>query len=231
MKYVERRCVFIDRSCNIDVDEIPLEVCSLCIDAWKFSEGRTTVKRAVEVSRSVGMAKPAYRGEAEVKRSLTESLTELDKLFQEDKLTIEEYINRRREIVNSNLGGSESSGSKPSVGWVGLAVLNRGNVELTYPEGFRLPEGFRASAKHLYELSRAVGSNFTISTPTFNLQCLGTKNGRLITLLAPPYMKLEEHEGLVDAASSILKGSENMEEAIQKLYEEVLRVKLLLPTR
>jgi len=33
-----RQCVFIKaRSCPIDVDEIPLDVCKLCIDAWKTS--------------------------------------------------------------------------------------------------------------------------------------------------------------------------------------------------
>ena len=33
-----RQCAFIKaKSCPIDVDEIPLDVCKLCIDAWKTS--------------------------------------------------------------------------------------------------------------------------------------------------------------------------------------------------
>lgn len=34
---LKRRCVFIEKPCNIEADEIPIEVCYLCIEAWRLS--------------------------------------------------------------------------------------------------------------------------------------------------------------------------------------------------
>jgi len=44
---VKRMCLFVpERPCDIDVDEIPLEVCKLCLEAWKVHVSNLTIKRA-----------------------------------------------------------------------------------------------------------------------------------------------------------------------------------------
>jgi len=47
MDKVKRMCLFVpERPCDIDLDEIPVEVCKLCLEAWKVYVTNVTVKRA-----------------------------------------------------------------------------------------------------------------------------------------------------------------------------------------
>jgi len=50
---VDRRCVFIpDRGCHVDADEIPLEICQLCLETWKAMSDRVTVRRSLNRLRA-----------------------------------------------------------------------------------------------------------------------------------------------------------------------------------
>ncbi len=79
-----RRCVFVkDRECLVDVDEVPLEVCRLCIEAWKTQVNMIMVRRSV------------------VKALEALPLIELDRMFESGEIELEEYISRRGKILES----------------------------------------------------------------------------------------------------------------------------------
>jgi len=110
----------------VDVDEIPLDVCRLCIDAWKTSAeiqaltGVQVIPEAVTVQRAaqayqqvtpITQPKPQARpeppiieltapGQALSDIETYQSLHELDAMFINDGIDAEEYIKRRRELVS-----------------------------------------------------------------------------------------------------------------------------------
>ena len=110
----------------MDVDEIPLDVCRLCIDAWKTSAeiqsltGVQVVPEAVTVQRAVQayqqvtpvtQPKPQARPEPPIieltapdqtlgDMETYQSLHELDSMFINDGIDAEDYIKRRRELVS-----------------------------------------------------------------------------------------------------------------------------------
>jgi len=120
-----RRCAFIQsRACPIDVDEIPLDVCRLCIDAWKTSaeiqalSGPQVAPQTIMVRGSAPLAQQLVMPDApepeptppkiELPRMSdedmdTESYTrlrELDSKFINDKIDADEYVSQRRAIVD-----------------------------------------------------------------------------------------------------------------------------------
>ena len=120
-----RRCAFITtRPCPVDVDEISLDVCRLCIDAWKTSAeiqaltgvhvvpGAVTLRGAVQ---AYGQVSPISQPQAQPEPSMIElnvsdanvgdvetfeRLHMLDNMFINDGIDAEDYIKRRRELVS-----------------------------------------------------------------------------------------------------------------------------------
>lgn len=125
-----RQCAFIQaRACPIDVDEIPLDVCKLCIDAWKTSAEIQSLTGAnilgptitVPVGTQALQMIPAapsrqQKGETpaplrepfklvpdldDVRSGDTEALLyRLDNDFMMDRITADEYVEQRRKIVD-----------------------------------------------------------------------------------------------------------------------------------
>ncbi|HDJ22093.1 MAG TPA: hypothetical protein ENF19_02700 [Candidatus Bathyarchaeota archaeon] len=122
-----RHCAFIPtRVCPIDVDEIPLDVCQLCIEAWKTSAdiqhltganvlAPTLTVPAGELLQAIPTAPTAtpqprqpptidltetITQQADAMARQVELLKTLDKEFTEDKISPEEYVAKRREIVD-----------------------------------------------------------------------------------------------------------------------------------
>lgn len=110
----------------MDVNEIPLDVCRLCIEAWKTSAeiqsltGVQVVPEAVTTQRAgqayqqvtpITSPKPQARQEPPIieltapdqalgDMETYQSLRELDAMFINDGLDAEDYIKRRRELVS-----------------------------------------------------------------------------------------------------------------------------------
>ena len=121
---VDRRCVFIPgRKCHVDADEIPLEICQLCLETWRAMSNRVTVRRSLERLRAAEVQpiqtveeQPVQAEQQLVKREeavqtpaaaqservdMAEALAELDRLFKKGEIEMEEYVRRRKSIVDS----------------------------------------------------------------------------------------------------------------------------------
>ena len=140
-----RQCAFIKaRACPIDVDEIPLDVCKLCIDAWKTSaeiqtltganllgptitvpagpqalqvvspgqSGRPDFSIPSEPSAEPFTLIPNIEPEADPHET-QEQLYRLDNDFMMDRISAEEYVEQRRQIVGQLADQMDSK--KPSL--------------------------------------------------------------------------------------------------------------------
>ena len=91
-----RNCVFVpDWICQMEVEEIPLEVCRLCVEARKIASYQA--KTAKQTIISAKALKPTI--EPRIAESESESLSSLDRLLMNDKISLEEYLQRRGEAV------------------------------------------------------------------------------------------------------------------------------------
>ncbi|MBO3810232.1 hypothetical protein KEJ25_05710 [Candidatus Bathyarchaeota archaeon] len=89
-----RVCIFIKgKECLVDADEIPLEVCRMCIDAWKVQVSMNMVKRGVFTAPT----EPS----AARRLGLPASLVELDHMFENGEIELDEYISEREKMLKS----------------------------------------------------------------------------------------------------------------------------------
>ncbi|MFA5869711.1 MAG: hypothetical protein WC941_08440 [Candidatus Bathyarchaeia archaeon] len=94
---VRMSCMFVaDYTCQLEVEEIPLEVCRLCVEARK-SHGDMLAKTVKRTVRKTEAPKPV--AEPRIAESELESLSSLDRLFVNDEIALEEYVRRRGEAV------------------------------------------------------------------------------------------------------------------------------------
>jgi len=108
----------------VDVDEIPMDVCRLCIDAWKTSAEIQALTGAHVTPRPITVNGPAQLatqfaepsvpeteptppileipglGTNEVDEESRRQLTELDSKFMNDRIDADEYVRQRRAIVS-----------------------------------------------------------------------------------------------------------------------------------
>ena len=91
------KCVFVaDWPCHVEVEEIPLEVCRLCLEAKNnyANQQSKTVKRAIMRAE---VPRPPSSEE------LLATLSNLDRRLLNDEVSIEEYLQGRNEIVKQLL--------------------------------------------------------------------------------------------------------------------------------
>jgi len=100
-------CIFVNGwMCPVNGDEIPLEVCRLCIEARKTQAALMTVKRLERESDEdvLSLTLPSHSQTFSSKPGqdvLRQQLSVLDRQFENDQISLEEYIQRRKSIVRA----------------------------------------------------------------------------------------------------------------------------------
>ncbi|MBS7631262.1 hypothetical protein KEJ47_06775 [Candidatus Bathyarchaeota archaeon] len=77
-------------SCPVEEDEIPVNICHLCIEARKTQNAFVTVNR-VETSNLII--------EQEVIEDGWTSFLSLDREFENEEIDIEEYLQKRKDVL------------------------------------------------------------------------------------------------------------------------------------
>ena len=100
------RCVFVDGwLCPVNGSDVPLEVCRLCIEARKIQAEFTMVKRSGRESEEAIVASEFFlKPSPLIQDALRKQLTELDKQFENDQISLKEYIQIRKSIIEASKG-------------------------------------------------------------------------------------------------------------------------------
>jgi hypothetical protein len=103
----DTRCIFVrDWMCPVEADEIPLEVCRICVEARKTHKTVATIHRAAPSGIASDLAKEKPEVPDNLPKDVQKQLSGLDKQFEEGQINFEEYLEKRKNIVEStqNIG-------------------------------------------------------------------------------------------------------------------------------
>ena len=243
----ERRCAFLpNRICYVEADEIPLEVCRLCLEAWKAGNERVTVRRSVGVEapempsafrKPTVQTQPLERAERETsvnsvkpEREQMLSLAELDRLFAEDKIGLNEYLEKRKRIVNSAKRGNSTfavleemlKGSERKA--TGILIMDRGRVTAKHPEDWALPDGFDGrllkTVYDLYMASSQLNADAHLQIGGARIIGLACRGKRLALLFLNSSLDFENFEDSVRKIRSELEMREDWNDVLPRLYDE-----------
>ena len=119
----ERRCAFVhSRQCYVEVDNIPLDVCQLCVEAWRIDreltarETQYTNINQVQTNRLPQLqttTQPTYT-EQQKPPDVNDKLRQLDQLFLEDTIDPQEYVSRRTSLLNGTQHEAETQEPIPA---------------------------------------------------------------------------------------------------------------------
>lgn len=235
---VRRRCAFVDRPCEVESDDVPLEVCRLCLEAWKAESGLITVKRPV---RAAEMHRPAPVEERAVEekpveavsKTMNEELRELDKLFTEGKIGVEEYVERRKGIVNSATAPKgwlkqleERWLQRQAKAPLCVVLVEGGRTKKVYPQIRNPPDWFASIAKPLLELCRVLGrgeGGVRLEAGELKVASLGYRDGKLALLLLGAGQSFSDYEETFKEMRRRLEEDSDWEDALPKLYDDYFR--------
>jgi len=242
-----RECVFVRRrACAVESDEVPLDVCRLCLEAWRTNSENITVRPSVkrleaavetaEAPRTVQAKPSTFRVEkphAPVQSQL--SLSELDKLFWEGKIEMDQYVQRRKEIVNSlSREGSPFSSFKEAlvrlevegpIAEGAVFIVEGGRVRAKHPESVLLPEGIDGeplkALQELYECfnERKVDAHLEVGGK--RIVCLGCRGKRLALLVLDYKVKTGDFAEGIREAQAMLREHDNWEESLPLVHSVV----------
>jgi len=258
---VDRRCVFIpERNCHVDADEIPLEICQLCLETWKAMSNRVTVRRSLDRLRAAEVQpiqtveeRPVQAEQQPVKVEeasqppaaaqpervdMTEALAELDRLFEEGEIDLEEYVRRRKSIVdsarqkrNSLLNSLDRILGRAGSEYVGLVLVEKEmfgvKIRASAPKGWRQPESLDGEALRavykFYASLKERAEDIRLEYRDFKVASLGFRDGKLALLICDVNREPGELEEHVRRFSSRLKREVNWEKNLEKIYRELLK--------
>ncbi len=100
------KCMFVDEwNCPVQRDEFPLEVCKICIKARSIQNDSTKIqvpedgKKVKEKARNIStMIKEAETSSTTETKKKDLTRENLNKRFHEGELSVEEYIEKRKNL-------------------------------------------------------------------------------------------------------------------------------------
>lgn len=192
-----RRCAFIEgRGCSFAADEISMDFCRVCIDAYKATGGAGAPPRA---DRS------------------KEKLAQIDALFQRGELEPEDYIRLRKGLMEGR--APEEEPVKPARRGFHLLLVERGLMSKkvrTFPPGWRLPDAVTGKlVESLYAMcdSAEKATDVKLEVGEVNIGCLARDGGRLALIVSED--SLSAYPELIASVGAELEKSEDWEELLR----------------
>jgi len=195
-----RKCAFIEeRQCNFESDQISMDFCKVCIDAWK----------------SGGGGKPAGLQADKSK----EKLAQIDKLFQEGELEPDDYIRLRKGLMEEKPKRAVEEPVKGGRKGFHLLLVEKGMFSKkvrTFPAGWKLPPMITGKlVESLYSMCESAekASDVKLEVEETRIACLARDGGKLALIVTND--DLDNYRQLVASVGASLVDAEDWGELLR----------------
>jgi hypothetical protein len=165
-----RKCAFIEeRPCNFATDEISMDFCKVCIDAWKAGGGAKAAAPKDDRSK--------------------EKLAQIDKLFQDGALEPDDYIRLRKSLTEEKPKNAPVEVAKVGRKGFHLLLVEKGMFSKkvrTFPAGWKLPPTITGKlVESLYSMcdSAEKASDVKLEVEDTKIACLARDGGSLALIV------------------------------------------------
>lgn len=227
----KRQCIFVaGRPCPFPDDEIPLQTCQVCIEAWKTDltvrarTGNLTpmTQRTVTLTDGRSMAEVA---------ATQARLKEIDELFEGGQIEPGEYVRMRKEEIERlmlddepalRLDGLdvEAEHAEPRQTRVAVVVKSLfGNRVYTSPHDWKLPEAVSdAVIDQMFKLAdeRSPG-NIRIGVCDHKVACIRHAKGKMALLVIDMDEAFETYEAELARLSKVFKEEKGWLNALKEM--------------
>ena len=214
----QRGCVFVEgRACPFPSQEIPLQTCQVCVEAWK-TEASLRLGASGEPVHAVSVANAGSIAEDQ---ETLKRLGELDNLFIDDNLDPEEYVRLRKSQTDRIANGSrprisldELEVEAPEPREIRLALIVKsfmGNKVHTYPECWRLPAEINDGVvDRLLKLATDRGDEETrVGLAGYKVAVVRHAKGKLLIMVMDGDEEFQAYEPEMRRVSQLFQGEQH----------------------
>lgn len=215
----QKTCVFVQgRACPFPTQELPLQTCQVCVEAWKTELAMKAQGKAPEAPlRTLTIA---HDGSVSEIGETPSRLNELDELFMADNLNPVDYVKLRKEYIDKLaandrprltldvLDGETAMRPEPRENRLVLVVRSfLGDKKHTYPEGWDAPEALSAGViDQLFKLAESrKAEDIKAGAGGYKFACVRHGKGKMLLLVLDGDEEFETYEDELRRLSEVFK--------------------------
>ena len=216
----QKLCVFVQRrACPFPTQELPLQTCQVCIEAWKIELTMKAQSQAPEAPlRTLTVAHDGTVVEASETLS---KLNELDELFMGDNLDPKDYVRLRKEYIDKLTVNDRpklvlealdgETAARPELRETRLVLVVRsflGDKTHTYPQGWDAPEALsKGVVDQLFKLAESKkAEDIRAGAGGYKFACVKHGKGKMLLLVLDGDEEFDTYEDKIIRLSKVFKG-------------------------
>ncbi|MFH2111277.1 MAG: hypothetical protein ABIJ47_08475 [Candidatus Bathyarchaeota archaeon] len=216
----QKLCVFVQgRLCPFPTQELPLQTCQVCVEAWKTELTMKAQSQATEAPlRTLTVAHDGSVAEA---RETLNRLNELDELFMGDNLDPMDYVRLRKEHIGKLASNDRprlvlealdgETAAQPTLRDTRLVLVVRsflGDKTHTYPQGWDAPEALSEGViDQLFKLAESKkAEDIRAGAGGYRFACVRHGKGKLLLMVLDGDEEFETYEDEIRRLSKVFKG-------------------------
>jgi hypothetical protein len=216
----QKMCVFVQgRACPLPTEELPIQMCQVCIEAWKTELAMKAQSQAPEAP--LKMLTVAHDGTVTEAHETLSKLKELDGLFMGDNLNPTDYVKLRKEYISrlaannkpklvlEALDGETSVQPEPRETRLVLVVRSfLGDKTHTYPQGWDAPKALNSGViDQLFKLAESrKAEEIRAGAGGYKFACVKHSKGKMLLLVLDGDEEFETYENEIMRLSKVFKG-------------------------
>lgn len=229
----QRTCVFVQgRACPFPTQELPLQTCQVCVEAWKTELAMKAQSRAPEAPmRTLTIA---HDGSVTETADAPSKLNELDELFMADNLNPMDYVKLRKEYIDTLAANDrprialdmldEETAAPPEPRETRLVLVVRsllGDKKHTYPEGWDVPEALSAGViDQLFKLAEnRKAEEIRAGAGGYKFACVRHGKGKMLLLVLDGDEEFETYEDELRRLSEVFKGDDHWVKTLREMKD------------
>jgi hypothetical protein len=227
----QRNCIFVQgRNCPFPTQELPLQTCQVCIEAWKIELTMKAQSQAPEAPLKTLTV--AHDGTV-VKASETLSkLNELDELFMGDNLDPKDYVRLRKEYIDKLTVNDRpklvlealdgETAARPELRETRLVLVVRsilGDKMHTYPQGWDAPEALsKRVMDQLFKLAESKkAEDIRAGAGGYKFACVKHGKGKMLLLVLDGDEEFETYGDEIRRLSKVFKGESHWVKTLKEM--------------
>jgi len=225
----QRDCVFVQgRPCPFPSQQIPLQTCQVCVDAWKTEvalKSRDSEQPLQAIAATGG-------GPGAESRETVSRLNELDRLFKDDNLDPVEYVRLRKKQTErladgdrprlslDKLGEAEAPAAEPRGTRVALIVKSPlGKRVHTHPKDWELPAAINDGViDQILRLAKTgPAGEIRVGVAGYKVACVKHAKGKLLLLVLDGDEDFQTYEAEVSRLAELFQGEQHWVKTLREM--------------
>jgi len=225
----QRNCIFVQgRPCPFPSQQIPLQTCQVCVDAWKTEvalKSRDSEQQLQAIAETGG-------GQGAEAQETVSRLNELDRLFKDENLDPVEYVRLRKKQIERLADGdrprlsldkmdeAEGQAAEPRGTRVALIVKSPlGKRVHTHPKDWELPAAINDGViDQILRLAKTrPAGEIRVGVAGYKVACVKHAKSKLLLLVLDGDEEFQTYEAEVSRLAELFQGEQHWVKTLREM--------------